>query len=60
MNKNFDVTKTNVAVDWMLETTENPRHRFLFRPMAAHPACWRSLVATRRSSTNRMMVEKPY
>jgi hypothetical protein len=24
----FDITKLNVAVDQLLETTENPRHRF--------------------------------
>ena len=25
----FDVTKLNVAIDRLLETTTNPRHRFL-------------------------------
>ena len=36
MNNKFDVTKTNVAVDRMLETTENPRHRFLLQAYARH------------------------
>ena len=25
-----DITKTNIAVERLLETTTNPRHRFLF------------------------------
>ena len=32
----FDVTKLNVAVDKLLETTENPRHRFLLQAYSRH------------------------
>ena len=58
MNKNFDVTKTNVAVDRMLETTENPRHRFLLQAYGRH----RLLEIAGRYEEifdARMMVEKP-
>ena len=32
----FDVTKLNPAVDKLLETTENPRHRFLLQAFGRH------------------------
>jgi hypothetical protein len=32
----FDVTKLNVAIDELLETTENPRHRFLLQAYSRH------------------------
>ena len=32
----FDITKLNVAVDRLLETTENPRHRFLLQAFGRH------------------------
>ena len=32
----FDVTKLNVAIDKLLETTENPRHRFLLQSYSRH------------------------
>ena len=32
----FDITKLNVAVDKLLETTENPRHRFLLQAFGRH------------------------
>jgi hypothetical protein len=32
----FDVTKLNVAIDKLLETTENPRHRFLLQAYSRH------------------------
>ena len=32
----FDVTKLNVAIDKLLETTENPRHRFLLQAFSRH------------------------
>jgi hypothetical protein len=32
----FDVTKLNVAIDKVLETTENPRHRFLLQAYSRH------------------------
>lgn len=32
----FDVTKLNVAVERLLETTENPRHRFLLQAYSRH------------------------
>ena len=32
----FDVTKLNVAIDRLLETTENPRHRFLLMAYSRH------------------------
>jgi hypothetical protein len=28
----YDVTKTNLAIERLLEVTENPRHRFLLQP----------------------------
>jgi hypothetical protein len=28
----LDVTKTNLAIEKLLEVTENPRHRFLLQP----------------------------
>jgi hypothetical protein len=34
----FDVTKLNVAVDRLLEITENPRHRFMLQVYARHRA----------------------
>lgn len=32
----FDVTKLNVAIDRLLETTENPRHRFILMAYSRH------------------------
>ena len=32
----FDVTKLNVAIDRLLETTQNPRHRFLLMAYSRH------------------------
>jgi hypothetical protein len=32
----FDVTKLNVATDKLLETTENPRHRFMLQAFSRH------------------------
>lgn len=32
----FDVTKLNVAMDRLLEVTDNPRHRFLLQSFARH------------------------
>src|SRR5215471_1713461 len=32
----FDVTKLNVAIDKLLETTDNPRHRFLLQAYSRH------------------------
>jgi hypothetical protein len=32
----FDVTKLNVAIDRLLETTTNPRHRFLLQAYSRH------------------------
>ena len=32
----FDITKLNVAVDRLLDTTENPRHRFLLQAFSRH------------------------
>jgi hypothetical protein len=32
----FDVTKLNVAIDRLLESTENPRHRFLLQAYSRH------------------------
>ena len=32
----FDVTKLNVAIDELLETTTNPRHRFLLMAYSRH------------------------
>jgi hypothetical protein len=32
----FDVTKLNVAVDKLLETAENPRHRFMLQAYSRH------------------------
>ena len=32
----FDITKMNVAVDKLLDTTENPRHRFLLQAFSRH------------------------
>jgi len=34
----LDVTKLNVAIDRLLETTENPRHRFMLQVYARHRA----------------------
>jgi hypothetical protein len=34
----LDVTKLNVAVDRLLETTQNPRHRFMLQVYARHRA----------------------
>jgi hypothetical protein len=34
----FDVTKLNVAVDRLLETTTNPRHRFMLQAYSRHRA----------------------
>jgi hypothetical protein len=34
----FDVTKLNVAIDRLLETTQNPRHRFILQCYARHRA----------------------
>ena len=58
MKNNFDVTKTNVAVDRLLEATANPRHRFLLQAYARH----RLLEIAGRYDEifdPRMMVEKP-
>ena len=32
----FDITKTNVAVDQLLEVTENPRHRYMLQAYNRH------------------------
>jgi hypothetical protein len=32
----FDITKLNVAIDRLLETTENPRHRFMLMAYSRH------------------------
>jgi hypothetical protein len=32
----FDITKLNVAIDKLLEVTENPRHRFLLQSYSRH------------------------
>jgi hypothetical protein len=32
----FDITKLNVAIDRLLEVTENPRHRFLLQSYSRH------------------------
>jgi hypothetical protein len=32
----FDITKLNVAIDKLLETTENPRHRFMLQAYSRH------------------------
>jgi hypothetical protein len=32
----FDITKLNVAIDKLLESTENPRHRFLLQSYSRH------------------------
>jgi hypothetical protein len=32
----FDVTKLNVAIDRLLETTDNPRHRFMLQAYSRH------------------------
>jgi hypothetical protein len=32
----FDITKLNVAIDKLLETTENPRHRFMLEAYSRH------------------------
>jgi hypothetical protein len=32
----FDITKLNVAIDKLLETTQNPRHRFLLQAYSRH------------------------
>jgi len=34
----FDITKLNVAIDQLLETTQNPRHRFMLQAYARHRA----------------------
>jgi hypothetical protein len=34
----FDITKLNVAIDKLLETTDNPRHRFILQCYARHRA----------------------
>jgi hypothetical protein len=32
----FDITKTNIAVQRLIETTENPRHRYLLQAYDRH------------------------
>ena len=32
----FDITKTNAAVDRLLEVTENPRHRYMLQAYNRH------------------------
>jgi hypothetical protein len=32
----YDVTKTNLAIERLLEVTENPRHRFLLQSYYCH------------------------
>jgi hypothetical protein len=32
----FDITKLNLAIDKLLQTTENPRHRFLLQSYSRH------------------------
>ena len=32
----FDITKLNVAIDRLLEVTDNPRHRFLLQAASRH------------------------
>ena len=34
----YDVTKLNVAIDRLLEVTQNPRHRFMLQLFARHRA----------------------
>jgi len=43
----FDVTKLNVAIDRLLKTTENPRHRFMLMAYSRHR--YLEIAATRRS-----------
>jgi hypothetical protein len=33
---NHDITKTNIAIERLLETTTNPRHRFLLMAYYRH------------------------
>ena len=35
-NPNFDVRKTNRAIDELLKTTSNPRHRFMLEAYHRH------------------------
>jgi hypothetical protein len=44
----FDVTKLNVAIDKLLETTENPGIGFCYRRIAVI-VTWRLRAAMRRS-----------
>jgi hypothetical protein len=32
----FDITQTNIAVERLIETTENPRHRYLLHAYNRH------------------------
>ena len=32
----FDIAKLNAAVDKLLETTDNPRHRFMLQAFGRH------------------------
>ena len=48
----FDITKFNIAVDRLLDVTENPRHRYLLEAYNRH-ATWSWPGVTRRSSTPR-------
>lgn len=32
----FDITRTNIAIDRLLETTDNPRHRWMLHAYARH------------------------
>ena len=32
----FDITRTNIAVERLIETTDNPRHRYLLHAYNRH------------------------
>ena len=49
----FDITKLNVAIDKLLETTQNPRHRFLLQSYSRHRYLENAGRATRRSLCRR-------
>jgi len=50
--RHLDITMTNQAVQDLIEVTENPRHRYFFRP-TTDIATWSMPGASRRSSCPR-------
>ena len=48
----LDITKTNIAVQELIEATENPRHRYMLQATTAI-ATWSTPGASRRSSPPR-------